>query len=142
MDFVGIRKDELYLIEIKNFFQYKNSTTKSIHQLATELVEKIEDTIRLFSIIEKFHQRKWYFRMFLTLVLKFPFLNREWDLWHRIYLLSMDQSKIHFVLFIQSDFDLDELKREINLLSPELTIELQLHHVTKEINFFDIYVKP
>lgn len=114
MDFVGIHKETLYLIEVKNYNQYSGKKiVKEIDEFVNALKEKIKDTLQLFSIIHKYHQRRFLYRSLYPLVNKFPSLNKEWHFWTRLNTLSTNRSKVHFLLFIDSDFDNDLLKSKL-----------------------------
>jgi len=114
IDFAGIYNDEqLYLIEVKNFYQYDNDgEIADVNEFVLELKEKILDSIDLINIIQKYHQRRWTYRLFISLVKRFPNLSRDWWFWTRMHdLLAAKQ--MSFVLLIASKLNRNSLKLEL-----------------------------
>lgn len=103
VDFAGLLNDEeLFLIEIKNFYQYDNQgAINDLNQFAFEIREKLLDTIDLIHLIYKYHQRSWMFRRFNRLVMRFPRVHYTWWFWTRMKEL-IEQEAFTFVLLIES----------------------------------------
>lgn len=119
IDFAGIlNQEELYLIEIKNFFQHDNEgIINDVDQFALEIKEKILDSIDLIQIIYKYHQRSWMYRCFNQIIMRFPVLHQTWWFWTRMKEL-IDQKSFTFVLLIESvedtKFLLDAIQKKLN----------------------------
>lgn len=114
IDFAGIFENEqLYLIEVKNFFQFENKgKIENIEEFVLEIKEKILDSVDLIRIIQKFHQRKWTYRLFAKLVMRFPSLSRDWWFWTRMHELIQSQS-MTFVLLVDSIADNETLQGKL-----------------------------
>lgn len=114
IDFAGIfDEDLLYLIEVKNFYQYDNDgEIAEVTNFILEMKEKILDTIDLINIIQKYHQRKWTYRLLINLVNRFPGLNTDWWFWTRMHKL-VQAGSMFFVLMIESKEDVTVLRSAI-----------------------------
>ena len=114
VDFAGIRKEEAYLIEIKNYKQYKSKAPlKSTEEFIDEIKEKAKDSIRLITVINKYMNRKLLYRTFYSLVSKFNWLQPEWYFWTELHRITVEQKNGTFLLLIESDYDLIELNSKI-----------------------------
>jgi len=113
VDFAGIIDDHLHLIEIKNFYQY-NQQGHIDDELVfcEEMKEKYLDTIDLIQIIQKYHERKWTYRLFYNIVKSYPSLHEDWWFWTAMYNYIM-AGTFTFVLFVQSTSALHNLEQQI-----------------------------
>jgi len=114
IDFAGIFENEhLYLIEVKNFYQYDNDgEISNVDKFVIEIKEKILDSIDLIRIINKYHQRKWTYRLLVKLVMRLPNLNRDWWFWTKMHQL-LQSKHMSFVLLIESKLNNNFLKADI-----------------------------
>lgn len=103
IDFAAIlNNEELFLIEVKNFYQYENKgQIEDVDEFVIEIREKVLDTIDLVNIIFKYHQRSWSYKTFIKLVNRFPCIHFNWWFWTRMQTL-MSQKAFTFVLLIES----------------------------------------
>lgn len=114
IDFAGFQNDILYLIEVKNFYQYdQNGVIDDIEKFALEIAEKIKDTLRLIDLIYKYHNRKWMYRLFFPVVRKFPRLHHDWLFWTAMERNISERNNTHFVLYVLSDQKTELIKRKI-----------------------------
>jgi len=105
--------DHLYLIEVKNFYQYDNDgEIVDLKEFVLEMKEKILDSIDLIDIIRKYHQRKWSYRLFMKLVNRFPGLNQDWWFWTRMHAL-VDTGSMSFVLLIETKENIATIRSAI-----------------------------
>lgn len=110
IDFAAILNDEeLYLIEIKNFYQYDNKGhIEDIDQFVLEMREKVLDTIDLIQIIYKYHQRSWTYRILIKYLKHFPGLHFNWWFWTRMHDM-ITQNQFTFILLLDSVYNNDRL---------------------------------
>jgi hypothetical protein len=102
VDFAGMFKDKLYLIEVKNFYQYnKTGKIEGVDQFCVEMKEKFLDTLDLIRIIQKYHNRKWSYKMFYGLVESYPKLHYTWWFWTYMNNYILD-GKVECILLIDS----------------------------------------
>jgi len=119
VDFAGIFRDTLYLIEVKNYYQYNQTgEIEELENFCVEMKEKFLDTIDLIRIIQKYHNRKWSYRLFYRLVKSYPNLYHTWWFWTRMYQI-IENDKVEFVLLIDSL----ETRESIKLKTVELMVE-------------------
>jgi len=116
IDFAGIYEDaHLYLIEVKNFYQFGNDgEIEDVNQFVLEIKEKILDTVDLVQIIEKYHQRKWMYRLWIRLVKRFKELNTNWWFWNRMFEF-IEIGSFTFVLLIDSKENMTSLRNQLLL---------------------------
>lgn len=101
VDFAGIyRCDQAVFIEVKNYLQYDGPIRDSAEILIRKFGEKITDTIRLIDIAHRLHHRKWWYRTFISWILKYPWLHRDWYFWTRLYTLSQHTDHFKFIFYI------------------------------------------
>ena len=116
VDFAGFYKDKLYLIEIKNFYQYgKSGSIEDVNEFCREIKEKCLDTLDLIRIIQKYFQRKWTYRLFCRLVMAYPNLNMTWWFWTMMN-QKVEEQDFVFVLLIDSIDEESILKTNIERL--------------------------
>lgn len=116
VDFAGIYKgSECLLIEVKNFKQ-RNARVyeKSFEEFHSEILEKAKDSLHLIGVIKKYLQRKFLYRAFYNLVEKYPILNKEWFFWSELYRIAIEDKNAHFVLLIDSDFDMSRIQNDLS----------------------------
>ena len=102
VDFAGFYKDKLYLIEIKNFYQYgKSGSIEDVNEFCEEMKEKFLDTLDLIRIIQKYFNRKWTYRLFCRLFMSYPNLNTTWWFWTMMD-QKVEEQAVVFVLLIDS----------------------------------------
>ncbi len=110
VDFAGIYQDKLHLIEVKNFYQYnKSGELENVEDFCVEMKEKFLDTLDLIRIIQKYHKRKWSYRLFYRLVESYPKLYYSWWFWTCMNQLATD-GKVEFILLIDSIESRDKIK--------------------------------
>jgi len=112
VDFAGIANDETaYLIEIKNFTQYKNEANeKLVDELISEIVEKGIDSIQLIKVIKKYLERKFWYKALYNLVERFTWINPEWKFWTKLHDVSIVEKNAIFLLLINADYNLKEIQ--------------------------------
>ena len=115
VDFAGIYNNELvYLIEIKNFNQFRNDgNEKSIDDFTKEIIEKGMDTIQLISVIKKYLNRMFWYKAMHSLVTKFNWINPEWYFWSKVHRLFILEKKGVFILLIDADYKMSMIKDKL-----------------------------
>lgn len=114
VDFAGFHNDNLYLIEVKNFYQYnQNGVIKDVEAFSIEVAEKIKDTIRLIELIHKYHTRKWMYRLLFPVVRRFPRWNNDWLFWTAMARNISEGKNTHFVLYILADHSVRLIRHNI-----------------------------
>lgn len=81
VDYLIINDDYLYLIELKNFQQYKNTPRPSETEINAIFHQKCEDTLRVLELFEAYLNSSWIRRV---LVMKYNWFflgDVEWKLW-------------------------------------------------------------
>lgn len=144
VDFAGVLDgQQLYLIEVKNYSQYPaKQNDKPVVQLGYELAEKVNDSLALIQIIHKYHSRKFWFRLFFPLVLRFPFFHREWIFWEKVYNLTTGDYQPIFILFIESTFDLTLLKKEVRQFIENDAITIKIENLeSSDLSHIGIDIK-
>lgn len=119
IDFLAIRnKRELYLFEVKNY-KIRNEWQLSdpmdrIREtpeiLAEQIVQKIEDSLRLFRVIYLYYRRKWMYRHLFPIVGKWWPGFETWKYWTRVYQLSQEKENIYVVFWMETTEKEEELK--------------------------------
>ncbi len=132
VDFAGFHKDKLYLIEIKNFYQYgKTGDIENVDEFCEEMKEKFLDTLDLIRIIQKYFQRKWSYRLFCRLVMSYPNLNKTWWFW-TMMADRVENDAFVFVLLIDSIEKESELQTTIEQLVAK-EFQQKVHVVSSSI---------
>lgn len=101
VDFSGVYCEELYLMEVKNFRIFHDEHhTITADQLIHDLNKKLEDSIKIIEIINKYFDQKRGYKLFSGIIDKLAFLNRDWYFWRRVKAAVLKNKVLHFVLFI------------------------------------------
>lgn len=117
VDFLGIYEDRLYLIEVKNY-RYRFEGQPDIVQpsaatLAETIITKTQDSIRAIQVIQRYHQRKWLYRLICPLLLRLPARwlgNWDWVFWTKAYEL-LERKAFMVVLWVEMDEDFSKAER-------------------------------
>lgn len=119
VDFIGIYKNEgLYLIEVKNYYKRSYSPVEpdlsdveGTHPLlGSALHSKIEDSLRLIKIVNKYLETRWWFKIayFWRNTLSRKVIKKDWHFWTRVGELSENAQKVFPVLWLEMDSALIE----------------------------------
>ena len=99
VDFVAIDPNrQLFLLEVKNY----RENLPSVEDVAEMYCKKIEGSLRIVSILQKYFLRKRMYRWLHTLIKKYPQWFGEWGFWTEIADLIDQRSACHFALWIES----------------------------------------
>jgi hypothetical protein len=119
IDFLGIHnKQELYLFEVKNY-KIRNEWQTSDpmdriretpEELAEKIIQKIEDSLRLFRVIYLYYRRKWMYRHLFPVVGDWWPGFEIWKYWTRVYQLSQEKENIRVVFWMETTEKEEELK--------------------------------
>lgn len=113
VDFAGIIDNHLYLMEIKNFYQYnQNGQIEDISIFCEDMKEKFLDTIDLIRIIQKYHERKWTYRLFYKVVESYPSLHLDWWFWTSMQ-RYVKAGSFTFILCVLAAIDMEGLQEKI-----------------------------
>ncbi len=133
VDFIGIYKNEsLYLIEVKNYHKRSYSPVDpdwsdiegGSPPLGAHLYGKMEDSLRLIRIVNKYLSTRWWFKMasYFRRTFKKEALQKDWHFWTRVGELSQDPASVHPVLWLEMD---PKLYEPSDLRIASLTTRLQ-----------------
>ncbi len=133
VDFIGIYKSEqLFLIEIKNYHKRSYSPVDPDLSdiegrnpiLGRKLYGKIEDTLRLIRIVNKYLTTRWWFTIAHTFrkILKRRAIQKDWHFWTRVGELSKDAKNVLPVLWLETGIKSSELHAQA---SDELVTSVQ-----------------
>lgn len=145
VDFIAIKGEELFLIEIKN---YRPRIEKEAYDPILSLQErpdyyvdrfsqKFKDTFRLLSIIDQYYHRKWWYRhLFLPFKSYFSskkILSTEVGFWTQANALLQNPEQVKLVLWIeiseeQYALDFDYFEQAIQSQFSEKMIFQLTHH--------------
>ena len=112
VDFIAIRdENELVLIEVKNYRTRYNATidrsfdvvVKPVQELAFELKRKAEDTVLAIDAVLQFYHRRWWYRRFRKMWMRWPWLQHRRAFWTRAEILS--HQSLHYVIWLALDAD-------------------------------------
>lgn len=108
VDFLGIREQTLYLIEIKNYSpakkmkRYRYGTDQD--ELVVQLDEKYSDSLRIVRIIESTLRRHLLYRIWLQITRHLAFLRRTgpsgWAFWTLCAELARKKSVVDVLILI------------------------------------------
>lgn len=113
VDFLGILEDrQLVLFEVKNYTIRNHHMKAPVQQelldrpelLAQTVSKKVTDTLHTISLVQKYYQRKWWYRNFFSVFRKWYIPSRDWIFWTRAYELSQKTENIWAVLWLESDY--------------------------------------
>lgn len=108
VDFLGIREQTLYLIEIKNYSPAKKEKRYRYGANQAELVvhlnEKYADSLRIVRIIESTLRRFLLYRIWLQITRHLAFLRRmgpsDWAFWTHCAELARKKSVVNVLILI------------------------------------------
>ncbi len=99
MDFIAIKPNQqLLLLEVKN---YRDQEPPSSEALAETFCQKVEDSLHVIELIQKYYYRKWYYRMLHSIIQKRPVFFGEWGFWTEVMNL-VKQGNSHTILWIEA----------------------------------------
>ncbi|MCO6491390.1 MAG: hypothetical protein J5I98_23435 [Phaeodactylibacter sp.] len=121
VDFLGIRGEELFLFEIKNFRRRREwqaeNPLEAILARPEEFVEtvacKVEDTLLAVDAIWQYYNRKWLFRRLLPAFRLLPVTGNDWRFWARAYRLMQNPEQVCVILWIETERPRPDLVNEI-----------------------------
>ncbi len=130
VDFAGIYDGKAYFIEVKNYTQYQKDEPLDLNEITQNFLEKITDTQRLLSLINRYHERKWLYR----LVRNHNFLMRRffkhWLFWKRLF-----EYEAGFVFIIrcahQDAAFFDKIHKELILFHSESSVQFIINQPDK-----------
>ena len=109
VDFIGIRQDRLFLMEVKNYGDRVDLDTydpmENLLNTAKEQAEryrrKLEDSLRLLEIIRLYYQRRWWYRRVYLPFLRKPEIKSELGFWTKATELKDRPEQITFILWLE-----------------------------------------
>lgn len=124
VDFLGIRQEELFLFEIKNFRRRRHRQAENpldaILSNPSGFVEniafKVEDTLLAIDAIWQYYNRKWLFRRLLPAFRLLPVTENDWRFWARAYGLMQNPEQVKVVLWMETEQPRAALVRELEVL--------------------------
>ncbi len=159
VDFVAFSKEEVLLIEVKNYKRRPQSPKPpdisdllgNPPPLAHAFQEKIQDSLQIFRVIEAYFQRKWWFSGYKKLVgiwKGFQFLHPDVYFWIQLFeQICKQENSTTAILFLEVESQYPELnpdelhqmqlqlQREMELFAPKLNIQSKILHLsTSSIN--------
>lgn len=140
VDFIVISpKEELILIEVKNYYNRWNknekdiasSFEKNLHPFSKKISEKFKDSFRLLKIVEKYYQRKMCYNWILIpLFKKYPklfSLKTNWIFWlmaHKLY--KNKKVKLNLILCLPQN--ISNPKDFTKTIATIVSKDLKFHH--------------
>lgn len=123
VDFIGIDdSDDLFLMEVKHYRNVNladgihpaREVIKNPDAVVEECIGKLNDSLRLIEVIQKYHLRKWWFRLLAKWIQEiFPVLSRrrDWGFWRMAFLKKDLKIKYWLYLELSSDIPRDEVDK-------------------------------
>ena len=137
VDFIGIYKNEgLYLIEVKNY--NKRSYSPVVPDLSdlegqnpllgSDIHGKIEDSLRLIRIVNKYLKTRWWFKISYLVrnTLKNKTIKKDWHFWTRVGELSENAQNVFPILWLEIDpLQIEQTDQIVSNLVPVLKGEFE-----------------
>ncbi len=132
VDFIGLYRDQLILIEVKNYRKRKGMPEGDALQVIREeslsfiakMEAKVRDSLHIVDLIDRYYQRRWLSRSLQSLPPKIRRrLQPRRHFWYQVIERAQEAKSCLFVLWLEADSDTRFVKEEI---IPSLT------HVLKD----------
>lgn len=109
VDFIGIRGEELYLIEVKNYVERVSLDTydpvenllNKAKEEAGRYLRKLEDSLSLLNVIQQYYQRKWWYRKIYLPFLWKNVISSELSFWTKATTLKDRPECVTFLLWLE-----------------------------------------
>lgn len=99
LDFIAVKPgSQLLLIEVKN---YRDQEPPESEQLGKVFIEKVEDSLKLLELVQKYYGRKWFFRLFAPWIKRYPTFFGEQGYWTEAFDLAQS-TKVCAVLWLDA----------------------------------------
>lgn len=133
VDFIGIYKNEsLFLIEVKNYRKRSYSPVDpdwsalqdDSPALGAQLHSKVEDSLKLIRIVNKYLSTRWWFKVayYIRRVFKKESIQKDWHFWTKVGELVQEPENVNPVLWLEVTPKLYE-QSELTIIN--LTTRLQ-----------------
>jgi hypothetical protein len=109
VDFIGIQGDELYLMEVKNYadrvdldtYDPMENLLNTAKKQGGRYLRKLEDSLRLLDVIQKYYHRKWWYRKIYLRFFRKSVIKSELDFWTKATELKDQAERITFILWLE-----------------------------------------
>ncbi len=114
VDFICLHnREELVLVEVKNYTTRHNREmkksfkvdTKPPEELAHSVQQKLADTLVAIDAVFQYYQRGWVFRKFQPLIRYWPWASFDRYFWTQAYELAQSRDTMRAVLWLELDTD-------------------------------------
>lgn len=118
VDFVGIYRGRLVLMEVKNYQRREGMPNTDAFQVVREdpeafalrMVEKVEDSFQIILAVNGAHRRRWWFPLFVRLPEKWKQRYPQSYFWYVVWELAQEPQNCVFVLWLDADSETEQVE--------------------------------
>ncbi len=109
VDFIGVKGESLYLIEVKNYADRVSLDTydpmeyllNTVKEQAERYLRKLEDSLSLLNIIQQYYHRKWWYRKIYLPFLRKSKITSDLGFWTKAVELKDRPDCVTFLLWLE-----------------------------------------
>ena len=121
VDFVGVYRDQLVLMEVKNYRRREGMPQADAFQpvreapgaFALKMAKKVEDTFEVMLAANGAHRRRWWFPFFMRLPERWKRRYPQRYFWYIASELAQDPANCVFVLWLDADSETEQVESVI-----------------------------